>query len=108
MDDLIYALFGRPRDSVTDRDLLCHLLKEIRTMAIDVSALTSAVAKLTTDVTALINADVGAAQAAAAATVAATQADQALVDPLVATVNALDAQVTAALQPAPAPTTPAA
>jgi hypothetical protein len=87
-----------------DRHLLIHLLEGLHTMALDLSALTAAVAKVSADVDALILADVSAAQAAAATTVA----DQAQVAALLPAITAISAKAEAALAPAPVAPAPAA
>lgn len=84
-------------------DLLLHILKELKAMSLDLTAVNAAIAKVSTDVDALITADVSAAQAVAAATVA----DQAQVNALIPTIAAISAKAEAALAPAPAAASPA-
>jgi hypothetical protein len=101
-------------DKHTDRELLIHLLKGLHAMALDLSALTAAVAKLSTDVTALVTADQTALNAHAAGMAEQLAADQAAVNAVTPSVSAISAVAEAALTPpvvvppAPPPAPPAA
>jgi hypothetical protein len=96
MSHLLDEILGRhPKfGELTERDLLIHIVKGLHAMALDLSALTAAVAKVSTDVDALIVSHGTAATQLAA--------DQAAVDALVPTVTAVSTKVEAALAPAPA------
>lgn len=87
------------REVRTTEELMLLILKELRTMALDLSKLAAAITQVATDVTSLINADTSAAQAAAAQ----LALDQAAVDALVPSLTAIDTVAQAALAPAPAP-----
>lgn len=102
MFDIFEIIDGKPLYDHQDRDLLFLILKRMHRMALDLTAVNAALAKVSTDVDALITADVSAAQAAAAVTVA----DQAQVDALVPSITTISAKAEAALAPpvpAPAP-----
>ena len=101
MSHLLDEILGRHPNfgELTERDLLIHLVKGLYVMALDLTALTAAVAKVSTDVDALVVAHGTAATQLAA--------DQAAVDALVPTVTAVATKVEAALAP-PAPAAPAA
>lgn len=93
------------REVRTTEELMLLILKELRTMALDLSKLAAAITQVATDVTSLINADTSAAQAAAAQ----LALDQAAVDAIVPSLTAIDTVAQAALAPAPvaAPAPPA-
>lgn len=84
---------------MTTNDFLVHIIKELDAMALNLTALTAAVAKVSADVDSLI-----AAQGTAATQAAA---DQAAVDAVVPAVAAISAKVEAVLPPPP-PATAAA
>lgn len=93
--DLISRLFSQPHEHVSDRELIFHLVKENHIMALDLSKLAASVAKVSNDVDSLIKND-GAVTAAVAAT---TAADQAQVDALVPSVDAISVKAEVALAP---------
>jgi len=80
---------------LSDRDLLILILERQELMALDLTKLSAAVSKVSTDVDALVAAHGTAASAAAAQ----AAADQASVDALVPTVEALSTKIEAALTP---------
>lgn len=85
----------------TDRDILVHILKELKAMSLNLSSVNDALGKLATDVDALITAD--AAVAKAVADVTATH--QAQVEALVPSIASISAKADAVLHPpAPEPT----
>lgn len=113
MDDLIQAIFGKPHRDVTEKELLLHLAQRIHAMALDLSALTAAIAKVSVDVNSLITVDQTAINANAAGAAAQLAADQLAVNALVPTVTLISTVAEAALTPpapapAPAPAAPAA
>lgn len=80
-------------------EMLEHIHRRISTMALDLTALSAAVAKVSTDADALISSH------GTAATQLAT--DQAAVDALVPTVTSVSAKIEAALAPPADPAPPA-
>lgn len=80
----------KDHDLYTEKELLFLILKELKTMAVDVSKLTASVAQLSIDVDALVAAHVDPSV-------------QTAIDNATATVNALSVKVEAALVPPPAP-----
>lgn len=84
-------------EETSEREILLHILKELKTMALDLSAVTTAITKVSTDVDSLITADA----AVAAAVDAATKEHQAQVDALVAELAAVSTKAEAALTPPP-------
>jgi hypothetical protein len=90
VDNLLIDLFGHAdRAYISEKDLMVHILKELKAMALDTSKLTAAVAKLATDVETLVAAHTDPAA-------------QGAVDTVTANVAALSAKVEAALAPPPA------
>lgn len=82
-------------DEHSDRDILVHILKELKAMSLNLSNVNDALGKLATDVDALITAD--AAVAKAVADVTATH--QAQVEALVPSIASISAKAEAALAP---------
>jgi hypothetical protein len=103
MSSLVTELFGRPHAEVSERELLYHIIERITAMALDLSAVTSTLATLQSNVNLLIAADQSALNASAAGAAQQLAADQAAVNGLVQPIANISAVITAALTPA-APT----
>lgn len=82
-------------DHHTDRDILVHLMKELKAMSLNLSNVNDAITKLSADVDSLIKADAAVAKAVADVTVT----HQGQVDALVPSIAAITAKADAVLNP---------
>ncbi len=85
-----------------ERELLFHILKELKAMALDLSAVTAAISKVSADVDALITADAAVAKAVADATAQHQAQVATLVDPLTAISAKAEVMLAPPVTPTPA------